>query len=79
MLPVKLILLGSPRLEREGQLLSLGRRKSLALFAYLAVTHQPQQRDHLLDFLWPDYDPPSTRNNLRRLCLSQGNKEEAHQ
>ena len=66
MLPIKLTLFGSPRLEREGQSLPLGRRKSLALLAYLAVTGQPQQRDHLLAFFWPDYDPPSARNNLRR-------------
>jgi adenylate cyclase len=66
MLSLKLTLLGSPRLEREGQTLPLGRRKSLALLAYLAVTGQPQQRDHLLAFFWPDYAPSGARNNLRR-------------
>ncbi|MCB0018063.1 MAG: AAA family ATPase [Anaerolineales bacterium] len=34
--------------------------------AYLALTGQPQQRDHLLALLWPNYDSASGRNNLRR-------------
>ena len=66
MLPVKLYLFGTPRLEREGQAISIGRRKVIALLAYLAVSGRGQSRDHLLALLWPEFDNASARNNLRR-------------
>jgi DNA-binding SARP family transcriptional activator/tetratricopeptide (TPR) repeat protein len=66
MMPLRLTLFGAPRIERDGEQLPLGRRKALAILAYLAVTGQPQRRDSLLALLWPEYDPASARNNLRR-------------
>jgi hypothetical protein len=38
MTKLRLLLLGSPRLEKDDILLKLSRRKALALLAYLAVT-----------------------------------------
>lgn len=61
----RLILFGTPRLERDGQPVAL-RRKSLALLAYLAVTGQPQRRETLLALILPAFDEESARNNLRR-------------
>ena len=63
---LKLYLLGSPRLERNGVNVRIGRRKAMALLAYLAVTGQPQNRDTLLPFLWPQDDTATARVNLRR-------------
>lgn len=63
---LKFYALGSPRLEQSGHDVPLGRRKVLAMLAYLAITGQPQTRDTLLALLWPEYDPSSGRANLRR-------------
>lgn len=37
----------------------LGRRKVMALLAYLALTQRPQSRAHLGTLLWPGYDGPA--------------------
>ena len=44
----------------------IGRRKAVALLAYLAVTGQPHSRDSLATLLWPEYDQSSARADLRR-------------
>jgi WD40 repeat protein/DNA-binding SARP family transcriptional activator len=62
-----LYLLGSPRLEISGEAVAIGRRKALALLAYLAVTGQRHQRDALAVLLWPDYDQSGARAELRRV------------
>ena len=61
-----LYLLGSPRLERDGQPVELDTRKALALLAYLAVSGQVHSRDALAGLLWPDYDQVHARGALRR-------------
>ena len=63
---LRLYLFGAPRLEREGQPILLRRTKALALLAYLAASRQPHERETLLGLLWPEFDPASARNNLRR-------------
>ncbi|MBC8075055.1 MAG: tetratricopeptide repeat protein [Chloroflexales bacterium] len=63
---LRLLLFGTPRIERDGAIVPVQRTKALALLAYLAVTQQPQDRDGLLALLWPDRDAASARNNLRR-------------
>ena len=55
-----------PRLAQGKTVVRIGRRKALALFAYLVTTQQPQARDRLLALLWPEYDAASARSNLRR-------------
>lgn len=68
-----LYLLGSPRLERDGQPVEVDTRKAIALMAYLAVTRQSHSRDALAALLWPDYDQTHARGALRR-TLSALNK-----
>jgi DNA-binding SARP family transcriptional activator/predicted ATPase len=64
--PLKLFVLGPPRLVREGQLVELNLRKALALLVYLAVTGQPHSRDALATMLWPESDGREGRARLRR-------------
>jgi WD40 repeat protein/DNA-binding SARP family transcriptional activator len=61
-----LYLLGPPRVERDGKEVHIGRRKALALLAYLAVTGERHQRDALATLLWPEYDQSGARTDLRR-------------
>jgi predicted ATPase/DNA-binding SARP family transcriptional activator len=63
---VRVTLFGTPRVEREGQVIPQRRSKGLALLAFLAVTGVPHRRDTLLGLLWPEFDEASARNNLRR-------------
>ena len=61
-----LSLLGSPRIERDGQPIAVDTRKAIALLAYLATTNQHHSRDTLAALLWPDYDQAHARATLRR-------------
>jgi DNA-binding SARP family transcriptional activator/predicted ATPase len=65
-----LYLFGSPRLEEDGTIIRLGRRKSLALLAYLAVTGQPHDRPALAALLWPEKNRGSALAALRQ-CLRE--------
>jgi len=58
---LKLYFLGTPRLERDGEAISLSHHKALALLAYLAVTRQPHTRQALAALLWPEYGPATAR------------------
>jgi predicted ATPase/DNA-binding SARP family transcriptional activator len=60
---------GVPRIERDGVPVTVERRKSLALLAYLAVTRQPHSRDALATLLWPDADAERARAGLRRTLV----------
>lgn len=77
--------LGAPRLELNGEPISLSHHKALALLAYLAATRQPHTRQALAALLWPDYAPPSARGEVRRMLwvlnksLGQGWLELDHQ
>ena len=62
-----LYFLGAPRLEFDGEPISLSHHKALALLAYLAVTRQPHTRQALAALLWPDYDPAGARGEVRRM------------
>jgi predicted ATPase/DNA-binding SARP family transcriptional activator/Tfp pilus assembly protein PilF len=66
MLPLRLFLFGAPRIEQDGNIITIPRRKVIALLAYLALTGQPQSRDTLAALLWPDHDQSGSRANLRR-------------
>ena len=68
-----LFLLGTPRIECNGENINLDTRKAIALIAYLAITQQRQSRDALAVLLWPDYDQAHARAALRR-TLSTLNK-----
>ncbi len=63
---LKMFLLGSPRLERDGEPLEIDARKSVALLAYLVVTEQSHTRDALATLLWPESELGRGRAILRR-------------
>lgn len=62
---LQLFLFGMPRIEFQGELVRIKRRKSLALAAYLALAEQPQSREVLASLLWPDLDHEHARSALR--------------
>ena len=64
--PMKLYLLGPPRLERDGVPLEFDTRKNVALIAYLAVTGESHSRETLITLLWPELEPSRARAGLRR-------------
>jgi predicted ATPase/DNA-binding SARP family transcriptional activator len=70
----KLFLLGPPRLERDGELVRINRRKALALLCYVAVTDQTHRRETLATLFWPDTATALAHSYLRR-DLSVLNKE----
>src|SRR5262245_62862235 len=63
---LRLVVLGQPRLERDGAPIELNLRKALALLVYLAVSGQPHSRDALSTLLWPESDGRESRARLRR-------------
>ena len=63
---LKLFLFGSPQLEIDNAPIELGRRKAMALLAYLAVTEKSHSRDTLALLLWPEADQSQARSTLRR-------------
>lgn len=69
----KLVLFGSPHLERDKKPVELGRRKAKALLAYLAVTNQRHNREALAAMFWPEMDQRRGRADLSR-TLSVLNK-----
>ena len=58
-------LLGPPRVEIDNSPISIDRRKTLALLAYLAVNGGQHTRDYLSALLFPDYDQSKAFTNLR--------------
>src|SRR5262245_25505836 len=63
---LKLLLLGSPRLERDGGPIELNLRKALALLVYLAVSGQGRSGDAPAPLLGPESDAREGRARLRR-------------
>ncbi|MFN2190675.1 MAG: AfsR/SARP family transcriptional regulator, partial [Candidatus Promineifilaceae bacterium] len=74
MTAAELYLFGSPRIQKDGENLKVGRRKSLAILAYLATTGKTHHRDTLASLLWPESNSRKARANLRR-ALSDLNRE----
>jgi len=64
---LRVFLLGPPRILLDESPIHLRRRKALALFAYLAVSHRSHRRDALAALLWPDTKPSRAYANLRNL------------
>ena len=63
---LRIDVLGTPRIEVDGEPLGVDTRKATALLAYLAVTGGVHGRDLLVDLLWPDAEPDRGRAALRR-------------
>lgn len=66
MTTLNLYCFGSPRLERDGQPVSVTRRRTMALLIYLALTGRPYSREALATLLWPEHNAPLARAHLRR-------------
>ena len=62
---LRLLLLGPPCLERDGELIRLETRKATALLAYLAVTGRSYRRENLAYLLWPDSERSKALTSLR--------------
>ena len=58
--------LGAPRIERDGAVVTFDTRKATALLGYLAVTARAQRRETLAALLWPEADETRARSALRR-------------
>ena len=67
---LKLFLLGSPRIEHNGQAVHLDRRKAMALIAYLAMTKQSHSRETLAVLLWPELNQVRARAALRAVLVT---------
>jgi predicted ATPase/DNA-binding SARP family transcriptional activator len=63
---LRLYFLGPPRIERDGQPISVDTRKAIALLAYVAITGECHRRDSLVNLLWPESDRSRGRAALRR-------------
>ena len=64
--PVDVMLLGPPRVERDGATVAFDTRKAVALLAVLALADRPRPRDVLAELLWPEHDAEHARGALRR-------------
>ena len=63
---LNIILFGAPRIERDNAVVTVERRKSLALLAYLAVTPGAHGRATLATLLWPESGESAARAGLSR-------------
>lgn len=63
---LELFLLGPPHVKRDGQPVKMGRRKAIALAAYLAVTGESHTRDALATLFWPESNQSQARMALRK-------------
>jgi len=69
-----LYLLGPPRIEYDGVSVKFNTRKTLTLLVYLALSHQRQRQDSLVNLLWPESNQVRGRALLRN-SLSTLRKE----
>jgi len=65
MAQLSISVLGTPRIELDGNSVNLPRRKATALLTYLAVTTERQRRDALAVFFWPDTEQARAYAYLR--------------
>ena len=63
---LSIALLGPPRVERDGAVVTFDTRKAMALLAHLAIADRPRSRDSLCELLWPSHAPDRSRGALRR-------------
>jgi DNA-binding SARP family transcriptional activator/tetratricopeptide (TPR) repeat protein/type II secretory pathway predicted ATPase ExeA len=63
---LRLVMLGPPRIERDGSPVHFDTRKAVALLALVSMAEQPLTRDRLATMFWPDSDDERARGALRR-------------
>jgi len=66
MTSLQIFCLGSPRVLLNQTPVELGRRTTVALLVYLAVTNHPQNRDAIATLLWPEAGQSQAHKALRR-------------
>jgi predicted ATPase/DNA-binding SARP family transcriptional activator len=66
MVQPQLYFFGPPRVMHGSETVAVGRRKGLALLAYVTVTGRAHSREALATLLWPDFDQGRALSNLRR-------------
>src|SRR5258708_5474394 len=64
--PLRIALLGTPRIDVDGRPLAVDTRKATAMLAYLAVTGHAHSRAVIANLLWPEASPDRSRAALRR-------------
>lgn len=62
---LSILLLGPPRIERDGVPVDLPRRRARALVFFVAAHAAPVRREQLLNLLWPDHERASAQQILR--------------
>lgn len=68
---IKTSWLGTPIIQRAGNVLNLETRKAVALLAYLGLSFpHPLSREYLATLFWPEYDQQHAYANLRRSIYS---------
>ena len=67
---IRFYFFGTPKFEISGKPVELTTAKAIALLAYLAVNHEPQNRERILGLLWADSANDAARKNLRNLLWS---------
>ena len=63
---LSLYIFGSPRLELDGAVLEVKRRRVMALLVYLALTGRRHNREKLIDLLYHEQAASLTRNDFRQ-------------
>ena len=66
MAELKFQFFGTPCFTLNGASIRVGRRKAVALAAFLVVTGKKHSRERLADLFWPEYDRERARSSLRR-------------
>jgi DNA-binding SARP family transcriptional activator len=62
---IRLSLLGMPVIERDGERISVPRRKAVALLSFLAVEKKSYTREYLAALLWPNASQSRGLGSLR--------------
>jgi DNA-binding SARP family transcriptional activator len=62
---LSILLLGPPRIERDGAPVELPRRRARAVVFFVAAHAAPVRREQLLGMLWPDHERASAQQILR--------------
>lgn len=66
---VEISLLGTPIIRVDGEIVTVERRKSLAIIAFIAATGQLHRRDELSGIFWSDIDQSRALANLRQALV----------
>ena len=68
MAQLALQVLGMPRIQLDGAVVHIARRRAIACAVYLAVTGRAQSRDTLTTLFWPEETQQNARADLRRIA-----------